>query len=426
MSLALTPVTAATFPPTPPEMVLTTFQSGHGWTASGGSASEMNDTTDYALGTQSAKITTNGAGAGAAIRKTGMSALDWTSKMARVRVKVDNFANLTSLVFYLGDSTFTNFYSVSFASSNADMYEEGEWVSVMFTLNGASSTGSPDLASVTDIQVRAQDDNTGTAVTLHLNEIAMVDEPAMWPNGVLSFAFDDGWASIYTQGKTKLDEYGFPATHYTIADRIGEAGYMTLAELTALQDGGWEIAAHAYTVANHNAGFATLTATQVAAEALGIKEWLFDNGFAGGQHFSYPLSSFSTANETALEPYFVTARLASSQPRETFPPENLLRIRAYTVTESTTTATIQAEIDRAIANSNWLILLFHKIVESPASGSRIEYSIEKFGTVVDYVDASGVPVRTVGDVYRTGLSPATPATVSATAASSASLTLTPA
>ena len=45
--------------------VVTNFESGHGWTvqSAGGGTSNLNDTTDFAFGTQSIRLTTAGAGA---------------------------------------------------------------------------------------------------------------------------------------------------------------------------------------------------------------------------------------------------------------------------------------------------------------------------------------------------------------------------
>src|SRR5690606_16455692 len=46
-----------------PSRIITLFQSGHGWSTSGQVASsELNDTTDFVRGTQSARVTFSGNG----------------------------------------------------------------------------------------------------------------------------------------------------------------------------------------------------------------------------------------------------------------------------------------------------------------------------------------------------------------------------
>ncbi len=63
--------------------------------------------------------------------------------------------------------------------------------------------------------------------------------------------------------------------------------------------------------------------------------------------------------------------------------------------------TLQAEIDKAIANKTWLILLFHKIPVTETGTN--DFSVAKFGTVVDYLASSGVRVKPVGEVIHGGV-----------------------
>ena len=58
-------------PNIPPYTFLTQFQAGHGYTNNAGGSANLNDTADYALGTQSVRATSGGAGTAKTIKKTG-------------------------------------------------------------------------------------------------------------------------------------------------------------------------------------------------------------------------------------------------------------------------------------------------------------------------------------------------------------------
>lgn len=380
------------------------FQSGHGWTTTGAVASSnLNDTTDYVLGSQSAQVTSTGAGSNVNIRKLGMTAKDVTAKVFRILVKFDNLDNLVALQLYLGSSSFAHFYISNIYSATTDkVLKEGEWQWLDFHLfaSGASSTtGSPSLSNITDVQLRATDDGTGP-VTLHVNAIGFVDQPSTFPNGVVSIAFDDSLLTTFTEGRKKLDEYGFPATAYVIADRATDASYMTLAQLKELhQLHGWEIAGHCYASSTHTGnGFLDLTEAELDEELYQLKVWLYKNGFGDSGNLAYPFGGYDATVEAIVKRYFSTARTVYQGPRQVLPPVNPMRLRSLSVTQSTTTTLVTNTIDEAYTHGHWFILTMHDLVTTPSSSAQ--YSIANFATIIDYLATKGIPVRTVRDVLR--------------------------
>jgi hypothetical protein len=82
--------------------MVTTFQAGHGWTSAinaGTPTFNLNDTTDYVMGTQAASISAP-ANAQGYIDKTGLT-LDTTGKVLRIWLKIDNLSSIGSVGIYV-------------------------------------------------------------------------------------------------------------------------------------------------------------------------------------------------------------------------------------------------------------------------------------------------------------------------------------
>jgi hypothetical protein len=179
---------------------------------------------------------------------------------------------------------------------------------------------------------------------------------------------------------------------------------MTLAQLRALQDSsGWDIAAHADTVANHNAGYGTLEDSVVEGELRGIKRWLIENGFKRRDVFAWPLGSF-TASQMVMARRFFNAvrgttggRGGSAGAQETFPPGDNARLRTWTVGSTQTKAEVETALSQCNTNKGWLILSLHELVASGASGGT-QTNEAAFSEMVDAISASGLAVKTVAEV----------------------------
>lgn len=388
----------------PPAAVVTTMQSGHGWTTNGtgiGSAT-LNDTSDYVLGSQAAKVVSAGNGNACQLRKLAGASVSATGRSVRLWIKVDDVTHVSTIVVYAGDTSLANRYTWTIdgaGSQSGHWLKSGEWVAITLGWGDVTTTGAPNRAAITDWQVSLTDDAAGT-VTMHVNGIALVPEPATaYPNGVLSFTFDDGWDSQYTEARKKLDQYAYPATAYLIADMIGAAGRMTLAQAQQLQDvNGWQVSGHAAADTVHGLTFTGVDAATAKADYIAMREWLLSNGFAGGDHLAWPLGAYDPSVLRAARRYWASARSIHDRTHETIPPADPLRLRCRTVTNTDTTTTIQTLIDNAYANRGWLIICFHKLVTTPTVST--EYAIASFGTIVDYVATKGIPVRTIDQVLR--------------------------
>lgn len=399
-----------------PSSVISTFQSGHGWTSSGtGATFALNDTTDFIVGSQAAKMTTGGTGAQTNIRKFAGSVPDTTGKVFRLRLKVDDVTHLNELDFYYGSSSLANTYKWSFyIQAGSAWITSGDWVTVTLSFADATTTGAPARSGMTDLQLQAWDDNTSHPVTVHLQSVELIpDGSSVFPNGVVSVCFDDSWSSPRDLAWAKLDGYGYPASLFTITDTLGTTSRLTLTDIkTRVDRFGWESAAHAQFDTNHGVTYTGLTAATLEADLRAQRTWQLVNGIRGGDGTAYPLGQFGKTSDgqsttDIVRRYFAWSRTTANRTRETFPPAGLHRLRAISsistftggIAPTSLTTTTTGTIDKAKTNSAWLILVFHKIVTT-APASTTELLQTDFNSIIDKINSAGMPVLTVGDVLR--------------------------
>ena len=391
-------------PPTARRVVFEQFQAGHGYTRSGGTATLSDDESDFVAGTQSLKVTTLGDEAYNQIGRQSVGPYDFTDRDLRITFKVEGLAHVRTFeVFLSSDNQETNNVHYPVSIPVQPYIADGEWASVTIIwgdLVNNFAPGTIDEDEVNNVEFRLEDDNTAP-VTFHLNEVAAVQRESQ---GVVSIVFDDGWESTYTRGRPYMDRYGFRGSAAIIRDVIGTANYMTLAQLRTLQDlGGWDIVAHADTVANHNAGYGNLENPVVEAEMKGIKRWLLDNGFERRDVFVWPLGSFTPSQMVMARRLFNAVRGTTggaggaSGPHETFPPGDNGRLRTWTIGNTDTAGEVEAALEQCATHRSWLLLAFHQIVAGGAE-SGTETNEAAFGEMIDAIAASGLAVKTVAEV----------------------------
>ncbi len=384
--------------PAPIALMVTSFQSGHGYTNNAGGSANLNDTSQYVLGSQSVSAVTDGAATAKTIKRTGMTAFSAANRHPVVWVKCDDSTKLAGLKLYLGDTNLANSFQWEMKSSAGQKWlTDGDWHRIDLSWGEVITSGSPNRAVITDAQIRIVDDGTGP-VTVRMNGIGLAADTTTWPNGVVSLTFDDTYASHYTEARKKMDQYGFGGTAYVIQEYFGAAGRLTIAQAQEMQRfSGWEIAGHATTGAVHSARMTSLSASQLATEFAAQRAFMDTYGFTG-DHSAYPGGEFNNTVLDAAERFFTGARTTFQRPEVLPPPRrSKLRCGGY-VTSATLTATLTAAVDQAYTNKEWLIFGFHDIVTTPSAST--DFSIANFATVIDYLATKGIPVRTVGDVLR--------------------------
>lgn len=262
------------------------------------------------------------------------------------------------------------------------------------------SEGKPARENITDLCIAVEDDGTGNRVKIHIQAIAVQKErPDAFPSGVISIGFDDCWGSQGRFGTPVLDKYGFQPTIYTIVDEVGRPGRLSLSDLHQIEDGGGEVAAHAWTTASHNMGFTRLSAEMLDAELRMTRNWLLENSFRGSDLFAYPLGYFNADVIKATSKYFKFARTLNNRQEETLPPGEMYTCRAQSSTNTVTLAHLRDRIDSCKANGTWLNLVFHDITPGIPSAS-VQIALSTFQQTIDYIARMDVPVRTTSEVLR--------------------------
>jgi peptidoglycan/xylan/chitin deacetylase (PgdA/CDA1 family) len=109
-------------------------------------------------------------------------------------------------------------------------------------------------------------------------------------NKAVILNFDDAYKSQYTNAKPILDKYGYKATFYIICNDVGDNGYLSWEDITALSKEGYDIASHTM---NH-ADLSKTSKKETEFEVGGSKQCLLDHGINNISSFAYPFNGASS------------------------------------------------------------------------------------------------------------------------------------
>ncbi len=391
---------AAPAPAAPEQQVaswITQFQGNDGFFPDAGGTTNMTDTSDFVLGTQSVWLATAGNGVPRTLARLNGPQVDLTNAMLKVWLKIDGLDHASTIDIVLGNGANQFVFRLRSAQSQQWM-TDGAWASFALTWTRDSYTvfNQPDRSAITDIAVRITDDATGVPVRLHVNGLAVVPEPVQdYPEGLVSYTFDDNFSTIKA-GAAILASHSVPATAYVITDTVGKDSRLTLDDLHGLAGAGWDIAVHAATDVDHSAHYTSLTPAQVETDMVDARAWLIQNGFSGYNHCAYPSGLYDATILQLAHLYFTSCRTIFTRGRETFPPSDGARLKVFYVVNVTPLLAVEQAVDDARANHEWLILVFHRIVPAPQLST--EWAEADFAALAQYIAASGMPVKTVATV----------------------------
>lgn len=414
----------ATFPPfakpqpwVNPSDFVTQFQAGHGWTGSSGFVA--NDTADFVLGTQSAKLTTSSTGT-FKIQSPALT-LDLTAKQLRVRVKIDDITNVNAMNVWAGnDATITNgykwFVQGTLAGSNqiisGTTTPQVGWVTVVLNVADAQLIGSPTRTGIVCIKFEISRTAAAGEVTLHTQDVALLPEPTtLYPNGAVIICADDILGEQWTNMLPILEPYGFRANFFVIVDQVGGSNRLTLNQLHALQDQGHEIHAHAWTDADHTASYTGLSAAALDTDLRLMKGWMNGQGFRG-QGTAYPLGQYGVTTDgvpttSIVQRYYSFARADSSgtnKPSGTYPlgdPYRLPSLSSITTfaggfTPTNLIGTGVGGLQTVAATHGVKIMTFHKVVTG-TPGASSEIKTTDFQSIMDEIHTLGMRVLTFSE-----------------------------
>jgi peptidoglycan/xylan/chitin deacetylase (PgdA/CDA1 family) len=215
--------------------------------------------------------------------------------------------------------------------------------------------------------------------------------------------FDDGSETTYTKAFPIMQTNGQKGVSYIISNIVGDAGRMTLAQLTEMYNAGWDIG-------NHSENHVYLTSqikSVLHSEIDNCSRFLFESGFIKSyKMFSYPYGDY---NQTVVD-YLISQnfQLCRSSIEGQYDEQlelggnNQFLMKSRYIAKTTATATVQGYIDDVITNGGLCVLMFHAIVDADAGD--YEYLTADFQTISDYiktkVDAKLLKCVTMSEYYR--------------------------
>jgi peptidoglycan/xylan/chitin deacetylase (PgdA/CDA1 family) len=281
-------------------------------------------------------------------------------------------------------------------------------------------------SGVTSIQIGHTISAVGTLVTDDYS-LLLSTAPTAFTQGLVTLTFDDGWQSFWDVASSSLNSHNLKATEYIITgpdgSNIGDTpndGYMSTAEITALQAAGFDIAAHTRAhldLAKDDPtthGYADRNAMWTG-EISGSKSDLTSHSFSPVDSFAYPYGSYcapslgdcqSATTQSAgavnvLTPVKNAGFLGARSVDQGYnlagdlSSDNKFKLKMQHVTNNTTAAEINGWIDFAVQNKVWLILMFHQVhAGNEATGAANAQCIEP---VLD-VNGNEVAGQTQADV----------------------------
>lgn len=372
---------------------------------SGVTASNVNDTTDFIRGTQSARLTRDSTGNNAIFAKDTGLTINATGCDVSIEMKYDDFtkADKLSVFLYSGGALTDSISAVNVVDLSSygltSVYTQpGDWVTLHIPWSRFTSSSGAGITrtAITGARVYVTS-KSGQSSVWHLNSVGFPyqDELDRWPNGVLTVTMDDCWTGQSDLAIPYLDRTGDLATLFPIKDYVN-ANAFPQATLLRLRDLGHEIGAHASSLAVHNAGILAMTDDELRIEAETLRQWQVDNQFQSTS-YAWPLGQWDVGAAAIIGKYYPTGRLAEAagDMPETARPANPMRLRCYDLASFTDTV-LKARMDRAKTDRGHMIMLVHQVVASAPSAGQTDMT--KFQSVIDYAHTIGMPIRTLGEV----------------------------
>lgn len=362
------------------------FESLTGWSAIAGT--QELDAVNFKTGSGALKLT-SAEGSNGITTKT--ISLDLSEKSKRM-----------TFWFYVYDVAAFNYISVVFSSvanlatsftaqvSNAGNQIRQGWNKFSVGRANWTATGAESWNN-TMIRLRVQV-NAKAATT----NIVSIDSlyGSVESEGRVLLTFDDGYDDVYNEAFAYMNPRGIKGTSYVPGSLIdGGTGFMTKANLTEMYAAGWAIGNHTY---NH-VDMSAYTQAQAAAELTLNKNWLVVNGYTrAADHVCYPVGGYNANVLLAMAQVEAkTGRTTKAGNNYDLTHPHELTIRE--ISNVTTLATAKGYVDEAVSRGTTVILMLHKIIETPTVST--EWSIANFQALIDYLVARKIKTVTIDEWY---------------------------
>ncbi len=226
---------------------------------------------------------------------------------------------------------------------------------------------------------------------------AIAASTSMMPTAKVSFTFDDGLTSAPAKAAPALAQYGYTGTDYVITGCVGttnkcpadkSAKYMTWAQITQLQNAGWEIGSH---TVNHPL-LTEVSATKLTNELVNSKQALASHGI-NATDFAAPYGDYNPKVVAAAAKYYASMRGFADQQQYNQWPYNDYLLYVKQVQAGVTVDQVKTYINEAKQQNAWLVLVFHDIQDIPSTNpDDYQYGTNDLKQIAAYVQSQNLPV----------------------------------
>jgi peptidoglycan/xylan/chitin deacetylase (PgdA/CDA1 family) len=214
-------------------------------------------------------------------------------------------------------------------------------------------------------------------------------DPVALDKGYVSINFDDGWLSVYQNAIPILNAAGFKSNQYITTDYLtpNYPGYVKPEQVLAMQSQGHVIGAHT----RSHPDLTSLTTEQARQEIAGSRSDLLNIGATPVNTFAYPLGAYnSTIQQLVREAGFTGARSSNGGLNDK--TTDRYALKRISMENTTTIESVKSQIDAALSQKKWVILLFHEV---NTSGHKYAVTPAFLQQVVDYLKSKNVTPITV-------------------------------
>jgi len=172
----------------------------------------------------------------------------------------------------------------------------------------------------------------------------------MLKEGLITFVFDDGNATDYTDMKPIFDKYKVPACCAVVTNEIGEN--LTIEQLREMENDGWEIMSHSKT----HPILSELPEEEVVVEARDSRIALEALGLSV-DNFVYPSHAHNPTVQNVVRQFYRSAR--GGYQGINIEPLNISALSSVIINYETSLEDCTTLIDKAIKEKRWLIFYLH-------------------------------------------------------------------
>ena len=337
-------------------------------------------------------LKTTGKGQPSLIRWELNAPTDMNRKVIEVWMRLTSIQNWLAIEVRMSEkedfSTFAAIPLLRYHDRDFNWLQEGSLERLTFPMGEANVPPEVDMTKIKYIAIYVQDASQGV-LEVQFSQPRILEAKS---KAVVSITFDDGDASQFEAAQMAY-RYGLRGTAYIMPREIDLPQFLSKAQVLSMQNKlGWEISAH------HAIPLTDMQPTQMQDEMKFAIDFLNGIGaYDGAAHFAYPLGK---TNAHTVLPFvrqtFSSARRAGGG-AESLPPANWHMLRSIYVTPAISPEWLQARIQTAQAQGEWLILMFHKIVPGQPT-LDVEYNVAEYEKLLKVIRDSKVDVLTISEV----------------------------